>query len=89
MERITTDKVATVAMTTNVDAGNEPAPANSPRPNNKPTNRIFGKWGHDGVCGRFRLNGDESNARINNFPAIKTPTMLKIFEIFFPIGYVN
>ena len=89
MGRITANKVATVAMTINVDDDNAPAPYNIPRPNEEPADGIFGKWGHDGVCGRFRLNGDESNARINNFPAIKNPTMLKIFEIFFPIGYVN
>ena len=54
-----------------------------------PTNDIFGEWGYYGVCERHHLNGDESNARIKNFPAIATPMMLQIFEIFFPVGYVK
>ena len=76
-------------MTMNVDDDNAPSPENIPWPNKQPTNDIFGKWGHDGVCERSRLNGDESNAHIMNFPVIATPTMLQIFEIFFPIGYVK
>ena len=86
---MTADEVATVAMTTNVDDDNTPAPENIPRPNDQPTNGFFGGWGHDGVCKRRRLNGDKSNARIKNFPEIVTPTMLQIFEIFFPMGYVK
>ena len=73
----------------NVDDDNASAPKNIFQPNKQPTNGIFGEWGHDGVCERHRLNGDESNARMNNFPSIATPTMLQIFEMFFPMGYVK
>ena len=32
---------------------------------------------------------DESNVRIKNFPEIATPTMLQIFEIFFPMVFIK
>ena len=89
MGQMTADEVATAAMTMNVDNDHALAPENIHQPNEQPTNFIFGEWGHDGVCERCCLNGDESNARINNFPAIATPTMLQIFDIFFPVGYVK
>ena len=66
MGPMTADKVDTVAITTDVKDYNAPSPENIPRPNEKSTNGIFGEWDHDGVCERRRLNGDKSNAGINN-----------------------
>ena len=89
MGRMTADKVATVAITNNVNDDNTPPPENIPPSNEKPTNSILGEWVHDSVYKRCRLNSDKQNACIKNFPEIATPTMLQIFEIFFPMGYVK
>ena len=89
MEIMTANKVATVATTTNFDDNNAPAHESIPQPNEQHTNGIIGEWGHVGICERRCLNSNESNARIHNFPEIATPTMLQIFEIFIPVGYVK
>ena len=68
IEQITSDEVVNVVMTTNVYDDNAPSPKNFLCPNKQPTNGIFGKWGQYCVCERRRLNGDKTNARINNFP---------------------
>ena len=73
-----------------IDDDNAPALENIPSPSNNSGNQIFYSWGHDGVCQRCQVGGQNNEAflfNINRHNGI--PSILQTFEIIFPTVYVE
>ena len=73
-----------------IDDDNAPAPENIPTPSNDSGNQYFYSWGHDRVCQRRQVGGQNNEAFLFNISRHNgIPSILQIFEILFPKVYVE
>jgi len=74
--------------TIDVDDDNAPAPENDPHTHTS-ANNVQGEWNHDGVCFRKLVGGRDGGPSLPNVPPGSRPSLVDLFEIFFPVQYIK
>ena len=73
-----------------IDDDNAQAPENIPSPGNDSGNQIFCSWGHDRVCQRRQVGGQNNEAFLFNMSRHNgIPSILQTFEMLFPKVHVE
>ena len=83
------DDIRVVNDAVEVDNDNDPAPENVPEPGRANTDCEFApSWGHNGICNRKSLGLQDQQPKVN-FPSALVPTLVDLFELFFPKKFIE